>query len=50
MFIASGFAVETAAVTGATASTARTARDNSAIPNFFACHLNLLNLRVKVLI
>jgi len=39
-----------AAAAGATAKIARTTRDNSAIPNFFACHLNLLNLRVKVLI
>jgi hypothetical protein len=46
MFTANGFA----AATGATAKIARTARDKSAIPNFFACHLNLLNLRVKVLI
>jgi len=47
---AAGFSHGYAAVAGATAKIARTARDNSAIPNFFACHLNLLNLRVKVLI
>jgi hypothetical protein len=47
MFVANSLAT---AATGATAKIARTTRDNSAIPNFFACHLNLLNLRVKVLI
>jgi len=55
MFCAYGFATDiepevNAATAGATAKIARTTRDNSAIPNFFACHLNLLNLRVKVLI